>query len=73
MYRIVHTSDWHLGQSFYNYPRVAEHEAFLSWLLDCLSEQQPDALLITGDIFDTANPPAYAIAWLSGSTMASGW
>ena len=31
--RIIHTSDWHLGQNFYSKSRAAEHEAFLHWLL----------------------------------------
>ena len=32
--RILHTSDWHLGQNFYSKSRAAEHDAFLTWLLD---------------------------------------
>ena len=32
--RILHTSDWHLGQNFYSKSRAAEHEAFLNWLLE---------------------------------------
>ncbi|VEB62612.1 Nuclease sbcCD subunit D [Salmonella enterica subsp. enterica] len=31
--RILHTSDWHLGQNFYSKSRAAEHQAFLDWLL----------------------------------------
>ena len=30
--RILHTSDWHLGQNFYSKSREAEHQAFLDWL-----------------------------------------
>ena len=44
--KIIHTSDWHLGQTFFGYDRDEEHEAFLSWLTDTLSEQQTDVLLI---------------------------
>ncbi|SQB21707.1 exonuclease SbcD [Citrobacter koseri] len=32
--RILHTSDWHLGQNFYSKSRAAEHQAFLDWLLE---------------------------------------
>ncbi len=32
--RIIHTSDWHLGQYFYSKSRAAEHQAFLDWLLE---------------------------------------
>ncbi len=58
MLRIIHTADWHLGQTFYSYDRSAEHAHFLQWLLQILNEQEIDVLLIAGDIFDTANPSA---------------
>ncbi len=58
--RIVHTSDWHLGQTLHSMPRDHEHEAFLAWLLDTLESCRADALLISGDVFETANPPARA-------------
>ena len=53
---IIHTADWHLGNTFHNYSRIEEHRHFLEWLLDTLRTRQPDALLITGDVFDSANP-----------------
>lgn len=56
--RLLHTSDWHLGQTLHNYERHYEHQQFLDWLLDTLEQQQADALLIAGDIFDNANPSA---------------
>lgn len=58
--KIIHTSDWHLGQMLYSVPREAEHAAFLSWLAELIRVEAPDALLIAGDIFDTANPPPSA-------------
>ena len=58
--RLFHTSDWHLGQNLHGQERDFEHACFLSWLLDRLGEQQPDVLLIAGDIFDTVNPPVKA-------------
>ncbi|MFI7824414.1 exonuclease sbcCD subunit D, partial [Acinetobacter baumannii] len=42
----LHTSDWHLGQFFYNHSRHYEHQQFLSWLLTQIQEKQPHALLI---------------------------
>lgn len=54
--RIIHTADWHLGQLFHGHDRSSEHQTFLDWLIEQLSERQPDALLIAGDIFDHANP-----------------
>lgn len=61
MLRFFHTSDWHLGQFFYNHSRHYEHECFLQWLLDQLGQQQPDALLIAGDVFDVVNPSTAAL------------
>ena len=58
--RLLHTSDWHLGQTLHNYERTYEHQCFLDWLLDSIVAEQADALLIAGDIFDTANPSAGA-------------
>ncbi|WP_434456778.1 exonuclease SbcCD subunit D C-terminal domain-containing protein [Stutzerimonas urumqiensis] len=58
--RLIHTSDWHLGQTLHGQDRDHEHAAFLAWLLDQLIAQQADALLIAGDVFDTINPPLKA-------------
>jgi exonuclease SbcD len=61
MFRLLHTSDWHLGHTLHGRERRLEHQAFLAWLLDTLVEVRADALLIAGDVFETANPPASAI------------
>lgn len=58
--RLLHTSDWHLGQTLHNYERTYEHQCFLDWLLDTIVAEEIDALLVAGDIFDTANPSAGA-------------
>ena len=62
--RLLHTADWHLGHSLHRFRRHAEHARFLDWLLDQLEEHAVDALLVAGDVFDTANPPSQALrAW----------
>ncbi|WFQ79452.1 exonuclease subunit SbcD [Xenorhabdus sp. SF857] len=58
--RIIHTSDWHLGQYFFTKSRAAEHKHFLQWLIEKTIQYQVDALIIAGDIFDTGSPPSYA-------------
>ncbi|NSX05447.1 exonuclease SbcCD subunit D C-terminal domain-containing protein [Cupriavidus gilardii] len=58
--RLLHTSDWHLGQTLHHYDRTHEHQHFLDWLLDTLDTEATDLLLVAGDIFDTANPSAAA-------------
>lgn len=58
--RLLHTADWHLGQTFYQFERSYEHQCFLDWLLETLVSETIDALLIAGDIFDNTNPSAAA-------------
>ena len=60
MLRILHTADWHLGQSFHGFDRDREHVVFLDWLIGLVEERQADALVISGDIFDSINPSASA-------------
>ena len=54
--KLIHTSDWHLGQTFHGQERHVEHRAFLTWLLETLEARQADALLVAGDLFDVVNP-----------------
>jgi exonuclease SbcD len=61
MIRFLHTADWHIGQLFHEYDRAYEHQQFLNWLLETLSKEQIDALLISGDVFDLSNPSASSI------------
>lgn len=58
--RIIHTSDWHLGQYFYGKSRANEHQQFLNWLLVQVKNHGINAIIVAGDIFDTATPPSYA-------------
>jgi len=55
--KILHSSDWHLGKSLYTKPdRQNEHLAFFDWLLNTISEQNIELLIVAGDIFDTSSP-----------------
>jgi exonuclease SbcD len=58
--RLIHTSDWHLGQALHTYDRAYEHQCFLDWLVETIVQEQADALLVAGDVFDNANPSAQA-------------
>ncbi len=58
--RLIHTSDWHLGQHFYGKSRANEHQQFLNWLLMQVTTHNVDAIIVAGDIFDTTTPPSYA-------------
>lgn len=58
--RIIHTSDWHLGQFFINKSRQQEHQLFIEWLLQQVEKHDVDAVIVAGDVFDTGSPPSYA-------------
>lgn len=55
-FRILHTSDWHLGNSLHERSRLEEYEKFLGWLKQTIVSNNVDALLVSGDVFDTGNP-----------------
>ncbi|MEO1953687.1 MAG: exonuclease SbcCD subunit D C-terminal domain-containing protein [Campylobacterales bacterium] len=59
--KLLHTSDWHLGQNFMGKSRQEEHKFFLQWLLDTIAKEDIDVLVVAGDIFDTSTPPNYAL------------
>ena len=64
--KIIHTADWHLGDSFHGFDRTMEHEHFLRWLQEVIVREKPDALLLAGDVFDNANPSVQAEEMLYG-------
>nr|WP_320120642.1 exonuclease SbcCD subunit D C-terminal domain-containing protein [uncultured Marinifilum sp.] len=59
--RILHTSDWHIGQRLHGKDRFDEHENFFNWILHIINEKQIDLLLIAGDIFDVGYPSNAAL------------
>ncbi len=58
--RILHTSDWHLGQHFYGKSRAQEHQQFLTWLLATVVNEKINLVIVAGDVFDTGSAPSYA-------------
>lgn len=56
--KLLHTSDWHLGHSLYNFDRTAEQQAFLKQLTEAVRTHRPDALLISGDVYHYSSPSA---------------
>ncbi len=54
--KILHTSDWHIGHALYSKKRHEEHEKFLSWFIEQIKTRQIEALVVSGDIFDTGVP-----------------
>ncbi|MCM1028545.1 MAG: exonuclease subunit SbcD [Pseudoflavonifractor sp.] len=54
--KIFATGDWHLGNTFMGLDRLPEQRAFLSWLQEQIAAEEPDLLLVAGDIFDNPTP-----------------
>ena len=60
-FRVLHTADWHLGKFLNDQSREEEHRLFLEWLLAVVSEKDVDAIVLAGDVFDSANPSQSAL------------
>lgn len=54
--RVLHTSDWHIGRTLYGRKRYEEFEVFLTWLAETIRQNEINALLVAGDVFDTSTP-----------------
>lgn len=54
--RLLHTADWHIGQTLAGFARDHEHENVLAAIEDICVEREVDALIVAGDIFDHQNP-----------------
>ncbi|MCC4214519.1 exonuclease SbcCD subunit D C-terminal domain-containing protein [Leeuwenhoekiella parthenopeia] len=58
--KILHTADWHIGKKLHKHYLHEDFERFITWLLTCIQEHQVEVVLISGDVFDLANPSAEA-------------
>ena len=58
--RILHTADWHLGIKLHKKDLAEDHKIFFEWLINLIAEREIEVLLISGDIFDHANPTSEA-------------
>lgn len=58
--KILHTADWHIGKKLHKQELAEDFELFTKWLCDCIRHHEIDVLLVSGDVFDLANPSAEA-------------
>lgn len=68
--KILHTSDWHLGHSLYNYDRTEEQASMLSQIVEIATQEQPDLFLVSGDVYHTSQPSA-AVQKMFADTMVN--
>jgi exonuclease SbcD len=67
--RFLHTSDWHLGRLFHGTSLLDEQSAAVERMVEVATEQRVDAVLIAGDLFDRAIPPAPAVELLDEALL----
>lgn len=54
--KILHTSDWHIGKQLHKFDLSEDLNLFFDWLIDYIKIEAVDVLLVSGDVFDQANP-----------------
>lgn len=62
--RLLHTSDWHLGRSFFGVSLLEDQAHVLDQFVTLVSEAKADAVLLAGDVYDRSAPPADAVRLL---------
>lgn len=68
--KIIHTSDWHIGHVLnFHYDRQEEHQHFFDQLCDIIKQEQPDALLVSGDLYDKNTPGNNSMRFLSDNLL----
>lgn len=58
--RLLHTSDWHIGRTFHTHPTLEAARTVLGALAEEVRARGVDAVLVAGDVFDSAMPSAEA-------------
>lgn len=59
--RLLHLSDLHLGRRLYDLSLLEDQTYILDQILSLVDQNRPDAVLLCGDLYDKAVPPAEAV------------
>ena len=60
--KFIHLSDLHLGKRVNEYSMLEDQAFILKKILNIIDDEAPDAVLIAGDVYDKAVPPAEAVS-----------
>ena len=60
--RILHTSDWHIGRQFYNVSLLEDQRHVLNQIVEAAKAEAVDVVVVAGDVYDRAIPPADAVS-----------
>ncbi|WP_404452786.1 exonuclease SbcCD subunit D [Virgibacillus necropolis] len=63
--KILHTADWHLGKIVNSVHMTDEQDYILNELIAVIRNEQPDVIIIAGDLYDRAVPPKEAVELLN--------
>ncbi len=66
----IHTADWHLGKIVHGESMLENQRAVLADFLTLVDREQPDAIVIAGDLYDRAVPPTEAVELLDETLAA---
>lgn len=58
--KILHTADWHIGKKLHKHDLYRDFDLFIDWLCHLIEEREIEVLLVSGDVFDLANPSSEA-------------
>ena len=67
--KILHTSDWHLGHTLYNFDRTEEQMVMLLQMVQIVKEQKPDVFLLCGDVYHTPQPSSAVQTLLTNALL----
>ena len=59
--KILHTSDWHLGRAFHGVGMLDQQATFVDHLIETVSAEDVDLVVVSGDIYDRGLPPTDAV------------
>lgn len=62
--KFIHTADWHLGKLVHGVYMTEDQREVLNQFVDIVAEEQPDAVVIAGDLYDRSVPPTEAVELL---------
>jgi DNA repair protein SbcD/Mre11 len=63
--KFIHTADWHLGKLVHGLYMTEEQRVVLDQFVQLVAEEQPDAVIVAGDLYDRSVPPTEAVELLN--------
>lgn len=66
--KIIHTADWHLGKILNGQSFLEDQRYILNQFIDAMKEEQPDVIVIAGDLYDTSYPNKETVKLLEETT-----